>query len=193
MTQRTNSDVTPHGIGWALLALAVALLGTAGSLALSLGLGLKACPLCFYQRSFVMGAFAVLAVGLAVDRSQASLFSLLTIPLAAAGLGVAGFHEYLVLTNSLECPSGLFGIGTAPAQSLALFACLFAILLIGSLLGSDARNRRGASVLGASLLGGLLAWGSIAGSPPLPPAPTAPYDPVEQPLQMCRPPYRAEA
>ena len=194
MTQPTTRDATAaDAIGWTLLALVVAFLGTAGSLALSLGLGLKACPLCFYQRSFVMGVFAVLAVGLVVDRSQASLYSVLAIPLATAGLGIAGFHEYLVLTDVLECPPGLFGIGTAPAQSLALFACLFAILLIGALFGRSGRGRRAASILAASVLGLLLAWGSIASSPPLPPAPAAPYDPVKQPLEMCRPPYRAEA
>jgi disulfide bond formation protein DsbB len=194
MTELTTKSITDGSrTGWATLALAVSLLGTAGSLSLSLGLGLKACPLCFYQRSFVMGVFAVLAVGLAVDRSQACLYTVLAIPLAAAGLGIAAFHEYLVLTGVLECPSGLFGIGTAPAQSLTLFACLFTILLIGALSGRSGRGRRAASILGASALGVLLAWGSIASSPPTPPAPTAPYDPVKQPLEMCRPPYRAEA
>ena len=28
-------------------------------------------------------------------------------------------------------------------------------------------------------------------NPPLPPAPTQPYDAVKQPFDMCRPPYRA--
>lgn len=140
-----------------------------------------------------MGVFAILAVGLAVDRLQASLYSLLVLPLAIAGLGIAASHEYLVLTDALECPLGLFAMGTAPAQSLALFACLSLVLLGGSLRGSTSGSRRAAATLGASVLGLLLAWGSVASSPPMPPAPTAPYDPAKQPLEMCRPPYRAES
>ena len=48
---------------WLWAATGLALVGTAGSLYLSLGMGLKACPLCFYQRTFVMAALAVLLVG----------------------------------------------------------------------------------------------------------------------------------
>ena len=44
------------GKGIVLLALLIALIGTAGSLWLSVGMGLKGCPLCFYQRSFVIAA-----------------------------------------------------------------------------------------------------------------------------------------
>lgn len=81
---------------WVVLALLLSFVGTAGSLALSLGPGLKACPLCFYQRSFMMGTFAVLALGLAVDLVQSRLYCLLAIPLVLAGWGVAVFHEYLL-------------------------------------------------------------------------------------------------
>jgi disulfide bond formation protein DsbB len=178
--------------GWTMLALAFALAGTAGSLSLSLALGLRACPLCFYQRSFVMGVFAVLAVGLAVDRSQAGLYSLLALPLAFAGLGVAAFHEYLVLSGVLECPPGLLGFGSSPAQSLLIFAVLSAALVTGARSGREDRKPAIAPLAGAIVLGLFLAWGSIASSPPLPPAPTQAYDPVAQPLEMCRPPYRGE-
>ncbi len=61
----------------AWLAMALALAGTLGSLALSWGLGLKACPLCFYQRTFVMAAFAILGVGLFVERTRPGLICLL--------------------------------------------------------------------------------------------------------------------
>src|SRR5438128_91889 len=37
---------------WLVLALVVSLAALGGSLALSLGLNLRACPLCFYQRTF---------------------------------------------------------------------------------------------------------------------------------------------
>lgn len=178
------------GTTWIVVALVLSLAGVSGSLALSFGLGLKACPLCFYQRSFVMAVLAVLLEGLAVDRTRASLYCLLCVPVVFAGLGVAAFHEYLVLADRLECPTGLLGIGTAPAQSLAIFVLLAAAVLAGALGGSTPDRPRGGAVIGGLIFGLLLAWGSIASSPPLPPAPTAPYDPLEQPLEMCRPPYR---
>jgi disulfide bond formation protein DsbB len=163
--------------------------GTAGSLYLSLGLGLKACPLCFYQRSFMMGTFAVLALGLAVDRRQPRLYCLLSLPLALAGGGVALFHEYLVVTGVLECPRGFLGLGTSPAQSLAIFTLTVTVVVAGVLARGSDPSSRAVSISGAAMLGLLLAWASIAGSPPLPPAPKAPYDPVKQPLDMCRPRY----
>src|SRR5437588_24591 len=73
-------------------ALAVAVLGTVGSLLLSLGLGLKACPLCFYQRTFMMSVMAVLGMGLVLGSERPGRLCLLALPLAVAGLGVAMFH-----------------------------------------------------------------------------------------------------
>src|SRR5260370_8662109 len=57
-TARTSTS------GWVWAALLVALIALAGSLWLSMGMGLKACPLCFYQRTFVMAPVAVLVFGL---------------------------------------------------------------------------------------------------------------------------------
>src|SRR5262245_58264254 len=91
------------------LSLLVALVASAGSVYLSVGMKLKACPLCFYQRAFVMGVAAVLIVGLLTDRRFHGMLNLLVLPLALAGLGVAGFHVYLEQTGRLECPKGLFG------------------------------------------------------------------------------------
>lgn len=178
---------------WAAAALVFAAVGVGGSLYLSLGLGLRACPLCFYQRSFVMATLAVLVVGLATDRTRTGLYCLLSLPLALAGWGVAAFHEYLVLTGVLECPKGLLGVGTAPAQSLTILTLISAALVAGAWPGRSDRvsfgGRRAGVAFGSVVLGLLLAWGSIASSPPLPPAPTAPYDLATQPLEMCRPPY----
>ena len=165
---------------WAAIALAIAVLGTIGSLYLSIGLGLKACPLCFYQRTFMMAIVAVLGVGLWVDRSQANLLCLLCIPLAIAGLGVAAFHQSLVLADKLECPNGLFGLGTAPLQSSVIFAILVSMVFGGAI-------PRIVALVGGVCLGLALAWGCIASAPPMPPAPAAPYD---QPLEICRPPFR---
>src|SRR5262249_62413094 len=60
---------------WA--ALAVAVVGSVGSVYLSVGMGLKACPLCFYQRSFMMGVVGVLGVGLLAGVRPAAPLSLL--------------------------------------------------------------------------------------------------------------------
>lgn len=171
----------------AIISLFVAVAGTLGSLFLSLGMGLKACPLCFYQRTFIMAAAAVLGIGLIVDRARAATHCLLILPLAIGGLGVAAFHEYLVISNVLECPKALLGLGTAPAQSLAVFVVLTAAVLGGAC--SEGRKQ----ALGLALVvGAAMAWASIASSPPLPPTPKAPYDPVKQPLDMCRPVFRGE-
>src|SRR5207253_752255 len=121
---------------WTLAAFVVALIALAGSLYLSLGMQLKACPLCFYQRTFMMSVVGVLVVSLAMKSARSERPSLLLLPLATAGLGVALFHVYLETTGKLECPLGLFGWGTAPEQSLALFALLFVLLVL------DVRRRR---------------------------------------------------
>jgi hypothetical protein len=162
----------------------VALAAVAGSLALSLFMGLKACPLCFYQRSFAMAALGALLLGLvgrgAGDRTLAARVALLC---ATAGLGVAAFHVSLEVRGTLECPDGLLRLGSAPAQSLAVFVLLFALLL-----AAVARPvaRRGAALAPALVLGALFAVGSIASSPPLPAPPAAPY--AEAPV-ICRPPF----
>lgn len=175
-----------HANVWIWAALAVALVALAGSLMLSMVLKLKACPLCLYQRTFVMGVVAVLGVGL-VARARPALLGLLSLPLAMGSLGVAGFHEYLEQTGKLECPAGVLGVGTAPQQSLAVSAVLLVLLTVGAL-----RDRREAyklpGVVGAILLGILLSGASVASAPPMPPAPTKPY---EQPMDICRPPFRA--
>ena len=176
---------------WA--ATGLALVGTAGSLYLSLGMALKPCPLCFYQRTLVMAVLAVLVLGRLVGPSSAGLACLLSLPLAAGGVAIAGFHEWLVLTKALECPKALLGWGTAPEQSLALFAMLTLACAAGSRAGRGESVRQRAPLIVAALLLGLaLAWGCIASAPPLPPSPAKPYDPQSQPLDMCRPPFRME-
>jgi disulfide bond formation protein DsbB len=170
-------------IAWALLILSA--LGLAGSLYLSIGLKLKACPLCFYQRTFIMGIAAILLIGLLTDRTKGSFLCLLSLPLAVSGLGVAAFHEYLVLSTKLECPAGVFQMGTAPAQSLAIFA----LVTLAALLGARQATVSAWPMFAAVVLGLLLAWGAIASAPPLPSVPPKAYDPEKQPLDTCRPPF----
>ncbi len=183
----------PWGTCFAATALVVSAVGTAGTLGLSLVLHLRACPLCFYQRTAVMGVLALLLLGLLTDRTRAAWLCLLALPLSAAGLAVAGFHQYLVYNGTLECPAGFFGWGSAPAQSLAMFAVLTLVLLggaAGRCVGSRCSISAAAALLGALLLGAAMAWGCVASAPPLPKPPDKPYDPVKEPLVVCRPPYR---
>jgi disulfide bond formation protein DsbB len=182
----------PAALSCAWELLVVSLIGLAGSLYLSIGMGLKACALCFYQRTFIMGLFALVTVGLVVDRARAALLCLVSLPLAVGGLGVAAFHEYLVVTHKLECPAGILGLGTAPAQSLSIFALLTAVAILGARTGtSEFRVSAPVAVVGAIVLGLLLAWGAVASAPPMPAGPTKAYDPEKQPLDTCRPPFRS--
>lgn len=139
-----------------------------------------------------MAAFAILRLGLFVERTRPGLICLLSVPMAWAGFGVAAFHEYLVLTNVLECPQALLGIGTAPAQSLFMFAGLTVVTSLGAWCGRSESLRQGAgSLIGAAILGFVMTAACVKSSPPLPPVPAAPYDSVKQPLDTCRRPFNA--
>jgi hypothetical protein len=175
---------------WACAALTAACAGLTGSLLLSWGLALKPCPLCFYQRAFMMGLVGVLAMGLLPGAARPRRLGLLALPLAVAGLGVALFHVRLELTGELECPEGLFGLGTAPRQSLAVFGALTALLALDALLGAQGPADWG-GLIGGVVLGGLLAAASCTSNPPMPPPPKEAY-PSPQP-DVCRPPYRSPA
>jgi len=64
-TEHDSCHVSPNSDSWLLVLppLMFAALALIGSLWLSVGMGLKACPLCLYQRTFVMGVVAVLGIG----------------------------------------------------------------------------------------------------------------------------------
>ncbi|MCI0462628.1 MAG: disulfide bond formation protein B [Gemmataceae bacterium] len=175
---------------WAWGACAVALLASAGSVFLSVGMNLVACPLCFYQRTFAFGVLGVLAVGLLAGGGRRGLLGLLALPAALGGLTVAGFHVYLEANGTLECPLGVAGMGSAPQQSLAMFVVLTLLLALDVRAGWPEGGLGMSALLGAVVLGGLFGAGSILSAPPLPAAPTAPYR-ADQPLNGCRPPFHA--
>jgi disulfide bond formation protein DsbB len=164
----------------------IAALALIGSLWLSVGMGLKACPLCLYQRTFVMGVVAVLGIGVLTGPGHRNVLNLLALPLAVAGFGVAAFHVFLELTSKLECPGGVMAVGTAPQQSLAVQTVILILVSVGVARSSHACLP---SSVGAVLLGFLLAGSSVVSAPPMPPVPTKAY---EQPLDMCRPPYHPQ-
>jgi disulfide bond formation protein DsbB len=170
---------------WTWAALLVALLALAGSLYLSIGMGLKACPLCFYQRTFVMATVAVLGIGLLSGRRHWYVLNLLSLPLVTGALGVAAFHVYLEVTGKLECPPGVMGVGTAPQQSLAVLIVLLALIALGIVRGKKIEESKPSVIGAAAALGLLLAWAGVVSAPPLPTAPTKAY---ATPLDICRPP-----
>ncbi len=170
---------------WLLAALVFSILGLAGSLYASLGLGLKACPLCFYQRTFIMSLVAVLLVGLLAGAEKGWL-GLIALPLATAGLGIALFHVRLELTGKLECPQGILGWGTVPQQSLAVFVVIFGLLVATVLRGGSMIAGTWAGLAGTVVLGDLLALASCTSNPPSQQQP--PPSVYAHPPDVCRPP-----
>jgi disulfide bond formation protein DsbB len=73
-------------------AAVVAAVATAGSLWLSLGLGLTPCRLCWYQRILMYPLVVVLGVAAVEDRPGVWRTAL---PLAVPGAGVAAYHSLL--------------------------------------------------------------------------------------------------
>jgi disulfide bond formation protein DsbB len=179
---------------FAVVALLLSAGAAAGSLYLSLEMGLRACPLCFYQRAFAFGLVGVLAAGILAFRDYGARICLLALPLAVAGLGVAGFHVWLGWTEwpreaekwYLACPAGIKGIGTAPQQSLAAFAAITLVLLIGGLGEVGASGRGGPALIVGVALGAAAAVGSVLANPPMPDPKPLPATPLE----ICQPTTR---
>ncbi len=155
--------------------LGLATLMLLGSLYMSIGMGLKACPLCLYERSLVMAVVGVLGLGLALRIGSPGTLSLLCLPLAFGGLCLAGFHVYLDRSGVLDCPDGILGIGRAPDQSLAGYVLLSGLLSIAASNGHFKTNRSYLHGLGAASLGLAFAVASVKSAPPLPP-PNPKYD-----------------
>jgi disulfide bond formation protein DsbB len=185
MSKASLTGTPPKILTW--LALLVAILASAGSIYLTVGLKRQGCPLCFYQRTFALSVLGVLVMGVLTGLGRSAPLSLLALPLAVAGLGVASFHVYLEWTGKLECPAGVFDVGSAPAQSLVAFLALFVLLAYDALRWAGRVSfLYGPAMLVALGLGGVFAWGCVLSAPPLPEPPPKPY--AEKP-NVCRPPY----
>jgi hypothetical protein len=146
---------------WTWAAAAVAVAALAGSLYMSIVMRSHACPLCYYQRTFVMGVVCVLLVGGVGGAGRPGFVSLLALPMGVAGLSVAVFHVYREQKMSLEEPPGLLGLGSAPEQSLAVFVLLVALLLLDLLRGRRAGGVGWIAIVGAALLGVAVAAGGV--------------------------------
>ncbi|OYR46317.1 disulfide bond formation protein B [Halorubrum sp. Hd13] len=121
---------------WLSAATLVATVATAGSLWLSLGLGLVPCDLCWYQRILMYPLVAVLGVATVEARPAVSRTAL---PLVAPGLALSAYHSYLQATQgqctlggpcaTVQWQSPSLGL-TIPNLSLVAFV-LLAVLLVG--------------------------------------------------------------
>ncbi len=176
-TSPTAPSLSQEPSIWQWTATFVSLAALAGSLYLSIGMNLKACPLCYYQRTFVMGVVAILVVGLFIKDLRPSIATLLALPLAVAALAVAGYHEYLVQTGALECPNGILALGTAPQQSLLVLGILTILLIVDQL-----RQHALTALVASVVLGALLAFSGIMSSGRACPDYNLPLD-----EDMCRP------
>ncbi|MFB6138528.1 MAG: disulfide bond formation protein B [Halobacteriaceae archaeon] len=127
-------------VRWLLAAATlVAAVATAGSLALSLGLGLVPCRLCWYQRILMYPLVVVFGVALLEGRVRVYRTAL---PLAAPGLAVAAYHswlQYRAATRSGPVTCGFGGCSAVQYRVLGLTvpnlaAIAFALLVGVSLL-----------------------------------------------------------
>lgn len=167
---------------WTRCALFVAVVGVLGSLHLSLSMELKACPLCFYQRAFIMSAAAVLGFGLFLPGVPIAGQTVLALAPACAGFFMAGAHSRLVWVGVMECPTGITGALRAPEESL-LIHLLLVLFLLGDLFHRRCYVMQG---LGAVLMGLVFCLTCLNATPPSP-TPTAPYTTQ---LDICRKIYR---
>jgi disulfide bond formation protein DsbB len=157
---------------WTRCALFVAVVGVLGSLHLSLAMDLKACPLCFYQRAFMMAAAGILAFGTFLPGMPTAALTVLALPSATAGAAMAAFHSYRVWAGAMECPKGITDVFVAPEESLAIFGLLTALLL-GELFHRKTYVMQG---IGAVLLGIIFCTTSVRAVHDAPISPTGTLD-----------------
>lgn len=123
----------------AYIAFAIALGASVGSLVLSEIFEFPPCELCWYQRIAMYPIVFVVATGIVLRDARLWLYAL---PLAIAGLLVAGYHNLLyygIIPQDLTpCSEGvsctakqleLFGFVTIPLLSLVSFVVLAAALV----------------------------------------------------------------
>jgi len=166
---------------WIRLALFIAVLGVLGSLHLSINMGLQACPLCYYQRTFMMAVAGILLFGMFLPGVPSAAVSVLALGPAAAGLCVAAMHVYYEWNGALECPKGASGVLPVPQESLAVF-----LLLVGMLVG-DLVHRRMFLLqgVGAILLGVVLCSMCLKSVQRM----EAPTEPYKTEPDGCRKPF----
>lgn len=149
-------------------ALIAAVAAVAGSLYLSMGLGLVACPICGYQRGFAMAVLVILVLGLTTKARDSGFVNLFAFVPTVIGGMIAAYHSFSHLSGLQICPKGLFGIGHTPEQSVVSFVLILGCLLPGLAYDIVHQRIKIAAVLWSFLLGAMLAYLCIAASPGVP-------------------------
>lgn len=116
-------------------ATLVALVATAGSLYLSLGLGLVPCRLCWYQRIAMYPLTVVLGVAALENRPGAVRTAA---PLAVIGAFIAAYHSYIQVAGSNTCTASscsavllrVGGVFSIPNLSLVAFLLIVGLLVL---------------------------------------------------------------
>lgn len=176
-------DLSKPTVALTFAALALALVTSLGSVYLSAGMKLAACPLCYYQRAFAFATLGVLLVGVVYRVHDHVCLPALALPLALTGLGIAAFHVSLELRGKMECPTGATAVLSAPKESLLVLA-LLALALLGGALTSD-RPAAGLASVGAALALAAMFTAASLWTVAMPPPP--PPEAYEKPLVTCRP------
>lgn len=123
-----------------LIAWAVAIVSTLGSLYFTEIMKLPACPLCWYQRIAMYPMVVILAAGFLRKDKKVDLYVL---PFSIAGFLFALYHNFLyykiipeettVCIDGISCATKLvewFGFVSIPLLSLAGFAIIIVSMLI---------------------------------------------------------------
>jgi disulfide bond formation protein DsbB len=127
---------------WTLLLLTwvIALVATASALFLGEVMGMTPCVLCWYQRIAMFPLVAILGIACYSEDRRGAVYAL---PLALAGVALAGYHTLLVAgfipkawipcTAGVSCADQQLDIFNAiqiPWLSLAAFVCIAGLLII---------------------------------------------------------------
>lgn len=142
MASDVPSAPGPEGLNLTLpyLAFGIALAGTVGSLFFSEIMEFAPCVLCWYQRIALYPLVLIIAVGIATRDAGWKKYAL---PLALAGLAIAGYHNLLyygVIPEAITpCTEGvpcnarqleLFGFITIPLMAFVSFAAIAVITVL---------------------------------------------------------------
>jgi disulfide bond formation protein DsbB len=126
---------------WLAAGTLVAVVATAWSLYLSLGLGLVPCELCWYQRILMYPLTVILGVAALENRARVCRTAL---PLSVLGAGIAAYHSWLQISGGSGTCSIGGGCSAVQYQFLGLSVpnlSLIAFVLVSLTLVAAVRRR----------------------------------------------------
>lgn len=125
-------------------ATLIALVATASSLYLSLGIGLTPCHLCWYQRILMYPL--VIILGVAAYERRETVWRV-ALPLSIIGFSIASYHSYLQFSTGAcsfgGCSAVLYTVAGFSIPNLSAIAFASIILALGALRAPSVRRRLG--------------------------------------------------